>query len=202
MRVCFLLLAFLLAACSRQTPPPRTAASAHWQRAIHDDDRQRLAGLWTAWTRSLAEAQAAGQGAAVKALGPVAMPEAAHAAPFPLPGSYRCRTLKLGRQGQGGVLSSGPFQACTLAVDGKGALRFQQQVSGRRVAGRLYPDGDRMVFLGSMALQQEMGVMPYGADDVRDQVGVLRAFGDRRWRLELPWPRWESTLDLIEIVAG
>lgn len=206
MRTPVVLALTLLAACSHRGPEPVAAASGSpgWQRVIRDDDRRRLAGLWGAWTRSLGEAQASGQGKAVAALGPVAVPEAARAAAFPGPGTYRCRTVKLGRQGEraGSAISAGPFEPCTLVVDAKGGLRFQEQVTGRRIAGRLYPDGERMVFLGSMALRQEMGVMAYGTDSDRDQVGVLRAYGDRRWRLELPWPRWESNLDLIEIVAG
>ncbi len=206
MRTPCLLALTVLAACSHREPRLGLdkPVGPGWQRVIRDDDRKRLSGLWNAWTHSLEEVQAAGQGKAVAALGPVAMPEAGRSAAFPAPGLYRCRTVKLGRRGdmRGTVLSTGPFEACTLAVDDRGGLQFQEQVAGRRIAGRLYPDGDRMIFLGSMALGQEMGVMAYGTDADRDQVGVLRAVGDRRWRLELPWPRWESNLDLIEIVAG
>jgi hypothetical protein len=42
----------------------------------------------------------------------------------------------------------------------------------------------------------------YNADAERNQVGVMRRLGPARWRLELPWPKWESTLDLIDIVPA
>ncbi len=175
-------------------------AATRWQTTIRDDDRKRLAGLWRAWTRSLHDVQTRGQAGAVAGLGSVAVPDAARAAPFPVPGTYRCRTVKLGTQGEGVALSTGRFAPCTISISGATAY-FEQQSDGRRIAGRLYPDGDRMVFLGSMALAQEMGMMAYGDDRDRDQVGVLRNVGDGHWRLELPWPKWESNLDLIEIVA-
>jgi hypothetical protein len=56
-----------------------------------------------------------------------------------------------------------------------------------------------MVFLGAPALRGEMWVMPYGADPERNAVGALRALGPQQWRLELPWPTWQSNLDLVEL---
>jgi hypothetical protein len=96
---------------------------------------------------------------------------------------------------------AGDFRSCTITAR-RGLLYFDQGAGDQRVAGTLYPDGDRQVFLGSLALAGENGIMAYGADGDRDQVGVLRAFGDKRWRLELPWPMWQSNLQVIEIVPA
>ncbi len=210
-RTKYLLLALLLTACGgasrHHVAKGGGVAVPRWQTLIGDADRKRLAGLWDAWTRSLAQAKAQGDDAAVMALGPVAVPDAARAAAFPAPGAYRCRSVRLGLRDVDGVVRPGPavsasaFAPCRMDAAG-GALRFEQSAGTQRVAGRLFPDGDRMVFLGAMALAQEHGVMAYGADGDRDQVGVLRAYGEGRWRLELPWPKWQSNLELIEILPG
>ncbi|WP_374577078.1 DUF4893 domain-containing protein [Phenylobacterium sp. J367] len=43
------------------------------------------------------------------------------------------------------------------------------------------------------------GRAAYGRDPERDQVGVVERIGERTWRLVLPFPKQESTLDLIEL---
>lgn len=182
-------------------PPPA------WQKQIRDDDRKRLAGLWGAWTRSMAQVDAAGMQPMVAALGPMAMPDAAQPAAPPSAGRYRCRAVRLGSRDEPAgrrrvpTVVADPFGPCTIARRGA-LLWFEQDRGAQRVAGALYPDGDRQVFLGSLALAGETGVMAYGADGERDQVGVLRSVGPGRWRLELPWPMWQSNLEIIEIVAG
>ena len=182
-------------------PPPT------WQREVREPDRKRLATLWSAWTRSLNEVQAAGQGAEIAALGDLLVPDAARAAPPPAPGTYRCRTIKLGVRaigavpGRGRALDIAPVRPCTIAARG-GLLWFEQIGGPQRVAGLLYPDRERVVFLGSIALEAENRILPYGADNDRDQVGALRAYGADRWRLELPWPMWQSNLTIIEILPG
>jgi hypothetical protein len=128
--------------------------------------------------------------------------DAANPGPLPVPGDYQCRTLKLG------VRSDAPPLAPALAmsdavpcrISARGSLLWFEQLSGpQRIGGMLYPDDDRQVFLGSKSLAGEMRMMAYAADAARDQVGVLRALGPGRWRLELPWPNWQSNLEVIEI---
>ena len=182
-----------------------------WQKTIRDADRKRLAGLWTAWTRALAQADGAGRMPQVTALGALADADAARAAPAPPPGRYRCRTVKIGIRDDGTRLPAGAVAAPVLMASGyapctitaqAGLLWFEQTGGAQRIAGKLYPDGDRQVFLGAMALAGESGVRSYGTDRDRDQVGVLRAFADQRWRLELPWPMWQSNLAIIEIAPA
>ncbi|KAB7646511.1 DUF4893 domain-containing protein [Polymorphobacter fuscus] len=193
------------------------APSTYWQRDITPADRKRLARLWEAWTRSLNQSQAAGQGAALAALGPVVVPDAAAmnadaddvvaarvAGPLPTAGSYRCRLVKMGQR-EGGMappaaamVTVGAPGACRITAQGDG-LRFEQQAGPERLVGRLYPDGDRFVFLGTTKLAGETAAIHYGADPDRDAVGALRAMDGGKWRLELPWPNWQANLAIVEI---
>ena len=210
---CVIVLAVALlpiAACSSapaMTPSHKEMRSVSWQEQIREPDRKRLAGLWSAWTRALNQAAAAGHTAEIKALGPLAVADAAQPGPLPAPGAYRCRSIRLGTRDDNSKPALVPAMdadapiACTITAKGD-LLVMAQATDGMRIGGTLYPDGDRMIFLGSKALKGEMGIRAYGADAARDQVGVLRSFGDRKWRLELPWPMWQSNLEIIEIVPG
>ena len=59
-----------------------------------------------------------------------------------------------------------------------------------------------MVLLGSMALASEPAANSYGQRPDRDMIAVLERIGEARWRLVMPWPQTESTLDLIELVPA
>jgi hypothetical protein len=59
-----------------------------------------------------------------------------------------------------------------------------------------------MVMLGSMALSAEPPANSYGQRPDRDLIAVLERIGPQRWRLVLPWPQYESNLDLIELVPA
>ena len=198
--------------------PVLASPAATWQREITAPDRKRLARLWDAWTQSLDEVVKAGQGAALKALGPVAVPDAATinggpgisgavAGELPVPGEYKCRMVRLGQR-EGGtkapvaaMVDAGAMLPCRIEARGDG-LWLEQRGGAQRLGGRLYVDGGQLVFLGATALRGEMGVMPYGADPQRDAVGALRAMGKLHWRLELPWPHWQSNLAIVEIVPA
>ncbi len=211
-RVALFALSIGLSACNGTAlgvASPSDLRAQSWQEQITAPDRKRLAGLWAAWTRSLNQAMEAGGGPALAAAGPMAVADAekssAVAPHWPTPGDYQCRSLKLG------VRSDAPAGAPAMAmaepaacrISARGTLLWFEQLSGpQRVGGTLYADGDRMVFLGAKSLAGEMRVMAYGSDGARDQVGVLRSLGSGRWRLELPWPNWQSNLEVIEISAG
>lgn len=205
----FLALLLPLAANAADRPPGspshRELRSVKWQEQISAPDRKRLAGLWNAWTRALNQATAAGETGRLAELGALVVADTARPAAIPAPGSYSCRTVRIGlrepiRPPTVPALAIEEAQRCTITV--KGELLWLEQVGGAtRIGGTLYPDEDRMVFLGTKALRGEMGMRRYGSDATRDQVGVLRAFGDGRWRLELPWPHWQSNLELVELTA-
>jgi hypothetical protein len=172
-----------------------------WQNVALDADRRRLAALLDAWASARAEIGAE----ALAALGPLADPDVVADALPPGPGAYRCRLVRMGRRtGEPAtvpVLVVGDPQPCTLVADGP-VLRLAMQGGPQQLNGTLYADDGRQVFLGTMALAGEMGRLAYGMDAARDQVGVLRAIGPARWRLELPWPRWQSRLLLVDITPA
>ena len=198
---------------------PGVAAPTTWQAAITAPDRSRLAKLWDAWTRALAEADASGQSGAIAALGAVGVPDAAtmnrNAADpmtpaavgaLPAPGTYRCRTITLGTRAGGvaprrpATVGATPFAPCRIEARDTGLWFEQERGPAQRLGGQLHADGARMVFLGTTALAGETGILVYGADPERNAVGALRAIGDGHWRLELPWPNWQSNLGIVEIV--
>lgn len=203
-----LLAPLLLAACSKgdDLQPYAVVRRADvWQAVIRDGDRGRLARLSDAWKEAEADIAAAGATADLAALGPVADPALAATAPLPGPGPAQCRIIRLGWR-QGSARVSPPVQAeawapCTLAADGI-LLRLETAPGRQQFAGTLYPDIDRLVFLGSVRLGDEVGRLRYGEDRDRDQLGVLTALGPGHWRLALPWPRWSARLTLIEIRAA
>ena len=203
-----LLLALLLVAAPALAAP-------HWQHDITAPDRKRLAKLWEAWTRGLGEAQTAGQGPAVAAFGPAVVADAAtinaggalkSGQAFPQAGDYRCRVIRLGQragEARAPLAAAAVTEAaapCRITMR-RGSLWFEQGAGTQRLGGRLYADGARMVFLGSTALAGEMAILPYGADPQRDVVGALRPLATG-WRLELPWPNWQSNLVVVEIVPA
>jgi hypothetical protein len=191
-------------------------AVSSWQGQMQEDDRRRLAGLWSAWTRGLAEVRAAGLESVLQALGPVAVPpveplpgrpEPLELGRLPATGDYQCRIIRLGLRDDGWPRDAGvplrvaDWAPCRLAADRLGMMRFDMLAGAQRLHGRLWADGDRMIFLGALALESETGDRRYGDDPDRDALGVLRPLEDGHWRLELPWPRWQSNLMLVEIIS-
>jgi hypothetical protein len=57
-----------------------------------------------------------------------------------------------------------------------------------------------MVFLGTLQLGDERRSLEYGHDRERDMAGLMERIGDSRWRLVFPYPAFESTIDIIELV--
>jgi hypothetical protein len=211
--VLLLLLAFLAVSTF---PAGAQPAASSWQGRIQRADRQRLAGLWGAWTRALAQIDAAGMRGALEALGTVGVPPVEPlpgrpGAPvqlgmLPEAGAFQCRLIRLGLREDGwprdeaAPLSVGAWGACTLGTEPRReTLQFDMLEGEQRMHGRLWADGDRMIFLGAKALASEAGTRRYGDDPDRDALGVLRPLEAGHWRLELPWPRWQSNLLLVEI---
>lgn len=194
-------LVLVLTGCASAPPrPPAASPTPAWRELATPEDLERLRTLGEAWTTALEQARAGGYGAQVEELGALADPDAALPDPAPPPGRYRCRTIKLGSPS--GLL---PFVAyswfdCEVTHTGE-TMRLDKLTGSQRQHGTLHRDtGDRLIFLGTLSLGlDETGEFPYGADPERDVVGVLERFAPARWRLVQPWPRFESTLDLLEI---
>ena len=178
--------------------PAAAERDTSWRRVATADDRRRLRSWRDAWLGALSQARQAG-GAATIASDPALFdPDRTLRVPIPPTGSYRCRTFKLGSQGPGG-LGFVPYPWFRCRIDGGGA--FAKLDGSQRPVGTIYPDtSGRAVFLGTLVLGDERRPLRYGRDRNRDMAGVVERVGERRWRLVLPYPRFESLLDVTELV--
>jgi hypothetical protein len=199
----FLLAPLTLPACAADEIGPGAVvpAEAGWRSVATDSDLERARKWRTAWVRAIAKAGASGHSAEIAAEGILLEPDAALRGVAPPPGDYRCRVLKIGGQGEGLLdYIAYPFFDCRISA-GAGAMDFVKVTGSQRPVGRLFADGDRrLVFLGTLQLGDEQGVLRYGHDRQRDMIGLLERIGERRWRLAFPYPAFESTLDVLELV--
>ncbi|MEA3054153.1 MAG: hypothetical protein QOG72_3056 [Sphingomonadales bacterium] len=204
MKVRALLLASLaLAACTSTGSGPAAAVPsvAGWRSIATNPDKERMRKWRTAWVRALEQARSAGRGPEIAREGPLLEPDSALKSAAPPPGDYRCRTLKMGARSDGMLdfIAYPPFD-CRISA-GAGAMDFVKLTGSQRPVGRLFADSDRrLIFLGTLQLGDEQGVLRYGHDRQRDMIGLLERIGERRWRLAFPYPAFESTLDVIELV--
>lgn len=174
-----------------------------WRTIVTEGDRARLRDWRLSWTTALARASAAGAGARISAEGVLLQPDAALPDVTPPPGDYRCRVTKLGAKAGGNTdFASFPVFACRIAR-ADGVLSLVKLTGSQRPVGLLFPASDsRMIFLGTMMLGDETMALRYGSDATRDMAGAFERIGQHRWRLVLPAPRWESLLDVIELVPA
>jgi hypothetical protein len=172
-----------------------------WREIATPADRERIAKWRSGWTTALAKAQASGFGGRIAAQGVLMQPDAALPDPAPPPGDYRCRVTKLGAQGEGGLdYVAYPGFTCRISME-KDLLSFTKLDGSQRPVGLLFPNDEaRMIFLGTIMLGDESRPLDYGRDAERDMAGAFERIGQKRWRLVLPWPQWDSTLDVIELV--
>lgn len=190
-----------LAACTSIPGQPmvETLETRDWRQVAIEHDRERLRNWRSTFDRALTEARNGGYGEQVDALGALAEPEAA--IPFaPMPnGNYACRIVKLGSPS--GALAFVDYPAFECRVRAERDLQGLAKLTGsQRPIGLLFPDDDlRQVFIGTLVLGDESRAMRYGADPDRDMIGALQRIGEDRWRLLLPEPHFESTLDIIEL---
>ena len=95
-----------------------------------------------------------------------------------------------------------PYFGCRIEAEGD-VHSFYKVDGSQRPVGLAFPDGEsRAVFLGTMMLGDEKIALDYGRDADRDMAGIIQRIGDRRWRMVLPSPRFESMLDVVEIVPA
>ncbi len=184
-------------------PEAEQGGTDDWRKVATSADASLLGRLDQAWRLARAEAEDAGFAGEVEKLGPLVDPNAGLAGRLqPPPGTYRCRTVKLGRrvEGQGLAYVAYPWFACSVELGGGGDLILSKTTGSQRTRGLLYPDTDRrLVYVGAQAWGDEAHFPRYGQDRERDQIGLLERIGDQRWRLALPWPRQEAKLELLEL---
>lgn len=200
----FFLLPPAIAACTpneRPTAGP-VANAAAWQTVATDRDRQRLRNWRRSFSEGLRQARAAGHAEAIAREGALLQPDAALGGTISN-GDYRCRVIKLGAGAAGSLPFIGyPSFACRIAQSGR--LQAFTKLSGsQRQVGYIFPhDQLRQVFLGTLVFGDEQRAIPYGADEDRDLAGFVERVGPRQYRLLLPAPRFESLIDVIELVPA
>lgn len=209
----------LAAGCAAQPTGPGAAvpAAISWRSLATPTDRKRLRDWRSVWVAALAKARAANP-AEVAREGVLLEPDTPPLDEVaPPPGDYRCRVVKLGSRPEGTRafvdypaftcrIGPGATLAAAAAPSGKGeagALDFVEATGPQRPVGRLFPDTPRrMAFLGTLQLGDEQGTLRYGHDETRDMAGLLQRIGERRWRLVLPAPHFESLTDVVELIPA
>lgn len=202
----------LPAQAAAATPPAVSVAPAaqageqgggdDWRAVAAPADVALIDRLDQAWREARAEAKADGFADELASLGALAEPGAGQTGRLqPPPGDYRCRTIKLGARGQGGLAYVAyPAFRCRIDLTPGGDLILEKITGSQRTRGLIYPDGDRrLVYVGAQAWGDETGFPAYGAQAERDQLGVVERIGPQRWRLVLPFPKQESKLDILEL---
>jgi hypothetical protein len=204
MRIFLALAALTLASCATARPGRMLSApSGDWRAVATADDRERLREWRTAFTRALDQATKAGHAADIAREGKLLEPDAA-LGPVPIPnGRYQCRVIKVGAKTPGG-LDYVAYPAFDCRIGQRGGLQsFFKLTGSQRHVGLIFPDSAvRQAFLGTLVLGDEARAMQYGRDPDRDLAGWVERVGEQRWRLILPRPHFESTLDMIELIPA
>ncbi len=194
-----------------ETRPPDPAVPADaqpiarppdgWRSIATDQDKKRIRQWWSAWNEALKSARAGGNAAAISREDVLLKPDAALPNPFLPPGDYRCRVIKLGAPGGNGrAYTAYPFFKCRVAAE-QAIFSFTKLTGSQRPIGLLFDDSEkRQIFLGTMVLGDETAPLDYATDSKRDMAGLMERIGPQRWRLVLPYPAFESLLDVFEIV--
>lgn len=171
------------------------AQQADWRRVATPPDRERIRQWRNAWRGALAEVRASGL--ADRLRDPALFdPDRVTEGAVPPPGPYRCRTFRLGGIR---VFAAIDPVGCRVAEDGG----FAMTEGAMRIGGRFYRDTEaRAIFLGTTLLADERRSLRYGRDDRRDTAGLVERVGPSRWRLVMPYPRFGSTLDVVEMVPA
>lgn len=177
------------------------AQTNDWRRIATSADRERLREWRGAWMSALKQVRGSGSAAQAGAQGPLFDPDRALRDPVPPAGIYRCRMFKLGGRVAGAPeFAMSVWGRCTLA-EADGAMGFVRESGGQRPVGAIFADTDaRAIFLGTVVIGDETRALDYGRDASRDMAGLVERVDDARWRIVLPHPRFESTLDVIELI--
>lgn len=187
-----------LAACAGTVSS--AATSPDWRQVATRADRDRLREWRAAFVAGLDQARKDGHAADIAREGPLLDPDAGVAGDRLPAGDYRCRVIKLGAQGAAG-LAYVDYPAFGCRIDDEGGIAsFRKLTGSQRPIGVILGAARRWVFLGTLQLGDEKRALDYGRDRDRDMIGAVEALGDGRWRLILPYPRYESVMDVIELV--
>lgn len=176
-----------------------------WRKVATPGDRARLREWRAAWMSALHQVQTSPDAGRMARQDALFDPDRALTDPVPPVGTYRCRMYKLGsvmpQAAEFGVSSWG---RCTIGAGGDdGAIAFAGVEGAQRPMGSILADTDaRAIFLGTLMIGDERHPLRYGRDPERDMVGIVERVGKERWRIVLPKPRFQSTLDVIELLPA
>lgn len=201
------LLLLALGACQTVKPPAPGAPqpsvvvqeAESWRSVASTRDAAAIDGLAARWGQALAAARSAGLSRRVAAEGALLDPAARLARAAPAPGSYRCRSIRLGARRW--TVSAQGF--CYVGVEA-GQLSLATELRGLRLGGYLWElkGSERLVFLGAAVAAGGKAAAAYGDDPVRDAVGMVERIGDFRYRLVLPEPAPGTGLTIVELAAA
>lgn len=198
------LIALALAACTRdgKLQLVKEAPETRWRMVTTDQDRERLRNWRKAWVEALPKASKS-DAAAIAEQGPLFEPDQALGRAMPPAGDYKCRTFKLGGlRDDMRDFAAYPWSSCRVGSEGE-LPSFAKLDGVQRPMGKIYAESDtRAIFLGALELGDETIPLAYGQDKKRDMAGYIERVGATRWRLVLPWPTFESQLDVIELVPA
>ncbi len=190
----------LCAAPAGAAPRAEAILTSDWRKVATQIDKSRLQRWRTALVAAIASATQDGAASAITQEGALLQPDAGLEQPAIPAGEYQCRTIKIGRKGAyTKAFLAREALPCKLSAKG-GRMRLNTVSGSQRAKGDIFPANERrQIFLGSMAFGDETRAMEYGRDGARDMAGLLERIGDRRWRLLLPEPGFDSMMDIIEI---
>lgn len=193
-----------LAGCSvyREATSSSLATNVRWQSVATSDDRDRMRDWRKAWDEALPLARKLDPKAI--AADPLLFdPDRALPDPAIPQGAYRCRTFKLGARGTA-VRDLTVYPAFDCRVADEGEVRSLHKLTGsQRPTGLIFPhNATRQIFLGTLVLGEETAPLRYGLDANRDMIGYVERIGAKRWRVVFPRPRFESIVDVIELVPA
>src|SRR5688572_6406001 len=206
MRHAFLAVALLASGgCAQFQSAPGVIAQPgrDWRSVVTESDRGRLRDWRSAFVDALGSARAGGHAADLTREGVLLEPDAALGG-GPIPnGMYRCRVIKIGAKSSG-MLNYVAYPAFDCRVRAAGDVQqFAKLTGSQRQVGSIFPgDALRQVFLGTLVLGDEARAMQYGGDPDRDVAAFVERIGPARWRIVMPRPAFESTLDVIELVPA
>lgn len=163
---------------------------------LKEEDGKRLDAYEAARASALHEARAGGDKADLEVLEEVLKGEPLSVrSGFDPRGDWRCRTIKVG--GLLPLVVYGWFK-CRITDDGSG-WRLEKVTGSQRVTGRFFDDGETsMIFVGAGHYDYEKP-RAYGDDPEQDDVAYVFRPAKNRLRLELPLPKHESKLDILDL---
>lgn len=178
-------------------------AEPTWRDVMHPDDQSRLTGVEASWAQALDEAQRGGFTRRLASEGALLDPDSALPRATPPPGSYRCRSIRIGpgSRRQRALVTRGPF-FCFVGAEGP-MLSFTQQTGPERPGGYLWEDSDaRMIFIGAAARGREQVPPAYGDIAERNMVGIVERVGPFRYRVVFPDPASGATIEVLEMIPA